>query len=412
MGFLLLGNMLGGNASPEDTYRHLGVFSEVLGKIKSDYVEEPDMKTVTLGAINGLLESLDPYASYLSADQYKQYQKEKDTNRPSVGLVMSKRFGYISIVTAIAGSPAAKAGLSTGDVIETIAGVSTRDMPLAFADLMLHGDAGSTVELSVLRFRKPEPQKVPLVRTVVQYPAVTSKMLPDSVGYVQVQSMEAGKMKEISNAVQALDKQGAQKLILDLRWSSTGLAADGIALANLFMEKGQIATLQGQKFAKQTFDADSSKTIFKKPLTVIANRGTASAAELAAAALLDSKRAEVVGERTYGDAALRKAVTMEDGAAVILSIAKYYAPSGKTIQDNGVTPSVPAADIETAADPDTDEPGADPQDRDAKKKSSGEDALLKKAIEVATKGVTQAAAPAAKKDESGTGLGPLNVPRK
>ena len=129
---LLFGAMRGKSASPEDTYRHLAVYTEVLSRIKSDYVEEPDMKSVTLGAVNGLLESIDPYASYLNADQYKQWLASKDQKKASVGLVLSKKFGYVGIVDAIPGSPAAKAGLGTTDVLETINGVATRDMPLAF----------------------------------------------------------------------------------------------------------------------------------------------------------------------------------------------------------------------------------------------------------------------------------------
>ena len=139
---LLFGAMRGKSASPEDTYRHLAVYTEVLSRIKSDYVEEPDMKSVTLGAVNGLLESIDPYASYLNADQYKQWLKSKDQHKADVGLVLSKKFGYVGIVDAIPGSPAAKAGLTTTDVLETINGVATRDMPLAFAQLLLRGRSG------------------------------------------------------------------------------------------------------------------------------------------------------------------------------------------------------------------------------------------------------------------------------
>src|SRR5271155_1020538 len=182
---LLLGAMRGKSASPEDTYRHLAVYTEVLSRIKTEYVEEPDMKSVTLGAINGLLESIDPYASYLNADQYKQYLKSKDDHKADIGLVLSKKFGYMGIVDAIPGSPAAKAGLGTTDVLETINGVATRDMPLAFAEILLRGDPGTTVELGVLRVRKPEPQKLTLTREAVANPAVTSKMAADQVGVVQ-----------------------------------------------------------------------------------------------------------------------------------------------------------------------------------------------------------------------------------
>jgi len=188
---LLFGAMRGKSASPEDTYRHLAVYTEVLSRIKSDYVEEPDMKGVTLGAVNGLLEAIDPYASYLNADQYKQWLKSKDQHKADVGLVLSKKFGYVGIVDAIPGSPAAKAGLGTTDVLETINGVATRDMPLAFAQLLLQGDPGTTVEVGVLRFRKPEPQKLTLTRAAVQFPPVTAKMMPDQVGVVEVGSLDA-----------------------------------------------------------------------------------------------------------------------------------------------------------------------------------------------------------------------------
>ncbi len=407
---LLLGGMMGRSASPEDTYRRLQVFTEVLAKIKGDYVEEPNMQTVTLGALNGLLESIDPYASYLSSDQYKQYQKNRDLNRPNVGLILAKRFGYISIVSAIPGSPAAKAGLATGDMIETVNGVSTRDMPLAYADVMFQGDAGSTVEISVLRFRKPEPQKMKLTRAAIVYPAVASKMLEGNIGYVQAQSLDSDKVKDIASAVAALEKQGAQKLVLDLRTCSAGKPEDGIILANLFMDKGQIGYLQGQKVSKKEFNADPSKTIFRKPMVVLTNRGTATAAEVAAAALLDSKRAEVVGERTYGDASLRKAITMDDGAAVILSIAKYYAPNGKAIQDTGVTPSVPQAELDAAADSDDEDAAAAAE---AEKKKSGEDPVLKKGLEILIKGKpeTKQASDNRKKDDPTPAMNPLNIPK-
>src|SRR5271154_5933909 len=165
---LLLGAMRGRSASPEDTYRHLAVYTEVLSRIKSDYVEEPDMKSVTLGAVNGLLESIDPYASYLNADQYKQWLKSKDQHKAGVGLVLSKKFGYVGVVDAIPGSPAPKGVLTTTVVPEPITGVAPRDMPLAFAEILLDGDPGSTVEVGVLRFRKPEPQKITLTRAVIE----------------------------------------------------------------------------------------------------------------------------------------------------------------------------------------------------------------------------------------------------
>jgi len=156
---LLVGAMRGRSASPEDTYRHLAVYTEVLSRIKSDYVEEPDMKSVTQGAVNGMLEAIDPYASYLSADQYKSYLEHKGAAKGDVGLVLSKRAGYIAVVSALPGGPAAQAGVSAGDFIETIKGVATRDMPLAFAEETLQGDPGTTIEISLFKSRRPDPQE-------------------------------------------------------------------------------------------------------------------------------------------------------------------------------------------------------------------------------------------------------------
>src|SRR5881628_1043232 len=142
---LLIGSVLGKSSSPDDSYKHIAVYTDVLSRIKSEYVEEPDMKSVTLGALNGLLESIDPFASYLNAEQYKEYQKNKDAFKGDVGMVLSKRAGYVAVVSAIPGSPAAQSGISAGDFIETIKGVATRDMPLAYAEQILQGEPGSNI---------------------------------------------------------------------------------------------------------------------------------------------------------------------------------------------------------------------------------------------------------------------------
>jgi carboxyl-terminal processing protease len=385
---LLVGAVRGRSASPDDAYKQLAVFTEVLSRIKSDYVEEPDLKSVTIGAINGLLESVDPYASYLNADQYKQYLKQKDLKRADVGLLLSRRFGYMGVVEVIPGTAAGKAGLNTGDMIEAISGVATRDMPLAFAELLLKGDAGTAVELMVRRIRRSESEKVSLSRAAVKYPAVTAQLLPDQSAWIALQTLEPGKIKEVADAIQSMEKQGAKRIVLDLRDCALGAPEEGIQLANLFVDSGVIATLEGQRTPKQVFEAQPGKRITKLPLALITNRGTASGSELAAAALLDSKRAEVVGERTYGDAAQRKAVTLEDGSAIILAVAKYHSPSGKAIQENAVTPSVPMAD---APEPEASDDEA-PVEPTEPKPRTADDAILKKAIEVLMNGKSKAAA--------------------
>jgi carboxyl-terminal processing protease len=376
---LLVGALNGRAVSPDDVYGHLKVYSEVLQRIKLEYVEEPDMKSVTLGAINGLLESVDPFASYLNPDQYRQYQKMSDQKQADVGLVVAKRYGYVAIVDAIPGSPAAKANLTTGDLIDSIKGVATRDMPLAYAEQLLRGEPNSTIELTVLRLKNPEPVKITLTRTSVAYPAVTAKMMPDSVGYIQLETLAGNAVSDVKAKLQDLKKQNVKYIVLDLRHCSTGDQQNGIALANLFLDKGEIASLKGQRVDKKDFTASAGEQVWSGPLVLTTNRSTAGGAELAGAALLDNKRVQVVGERTYGDAGVRRVVQMEDGAAVILSVAKYYSPSGKAIQDTGVVPTVQIADADTT--PDYDEsgnpiPGSEPK--------NVEDNILKNAIQLVT----------------------------
>jgi carboxyl-terminal processing protease len=336
-----------------------------------------------LGALDGMLEAIDPFASYLNADQYRDYLKNKDVKRADVGLVLSKRYGMVVVVDAIPGSPAAKAGFSTGDMIESIKGVATRDMPLAYAYMLLQGDPSSDVELSVVRARHPEPQTVKLTRANILLPAIESRMLASDVGYINVNSLSSAHLKEVTDAVKQLQKNGAKKLLVDVRYCGVGTPEEGIAFANLFLKSGRITYLKGQRVAQQNFDADPAKDITDVPLAVLTNRGTADGAEIAAAALLSNKRAQLVGERTYGDAAQRKAITMDDGSAIILSVAKYYSQDGKAIQDTGVTPGTQVADAEPSVSYDENgEPIPEAQPQKTEPKKLEDDPVVKRALEV------------------------------
>ena len=262
----------------------------------------------------------------------------------------------------------------------------------------------------MLRFRKPEPTKLTLTRAMIEYPAVTAKMLPDQVGLIQAASLEGNRVKDIAAKVEDLQKQGAKQLVLDLRHSATGGPEAGEQLANLFLDKGLITYTEGQKVERHDVTADPANDRSHLPLAVIVDRGTADGAEIAAAALMDDKRAEVIGERTYGDASIRKPITMEDGSAVILSVAKYYSPSGKAIQDTGVTPTVPVQETEPVV---VDDDGS-PQTVEPPQQPAGEDMLLKKAIDVVTKGNHEVVSNEKGKGDSKPGpaaLTPLNVPR-
>lgn len=380
---LLIGTVLGQSASPDDTYKHIGVFTDVVSRIKSEYVEEPDMKSVTLGALNGMLEAIDPFASYLNADQYKDYLKNRDVQRADVGLILSKKFGYVGVVGVVPGSPAAKTGFSTGDMIETIKGIATRDMPLAYASMLLQGEPGSTVELSVVRVQQPEPQTLTLTRASAAPVPVQTSVLAGQVGYLKPGVLSSATLRETAADIEKLQKDGVQKLILDLRNTAVGSPQDGIAFANLFLSKGRVTYLQGQRVPRQNFDAEPGKAVTNLPMVVLTNRGTADGAEIVAAALNDNKRAQLVGERTYGDASVRRPITMDDGGAIILSVAKYYSADGKAIQDNGVTPGTQIAEVEPVAEVDDNGqplPAAEPQ-APANKKVE-DDPVVKKALEL------------------------------
>jgi carboxyl-terminal processing protease len=380
---LLVGLALGQSSTTDDTLKHIRVFSQVVAHIQNEYVEDPDMKSVTLGALDGMLEAIDPFGSYLSPEQYRDYQKNHAVDRAGVGLILSKKPGWVSVLSAIPGSPAAKANLTTFDMIESIKGISTRDMPLAYAEMLLQGDAGTDVELSVVRVRHTEPQTVKLTRAKIALPALDTKMLAGGVGYLDINSLSPAHVKDAAAAIKQLQKDGAKKLMVDLRNCATGAPEDGIALANLFLKSGRITYLKGQRVPQQNFDADASKAVTDLPMVVLTNRGTASGAEIAAAAILADKRGQVVGERTYGDAAQRKALTMDDGSAIILSVAKYYSPDGKAIQDTSVKPSTEVADIEPPVDVDDNGmPLPTAEQNQPESKRLEDDPVVKKALEV------------------------------
>jgi carboxyl-terminal processing protease len=378
--FAFAGGITGVRAANDGAYRQMEVYSEVLARVRSEYVEEPNLPTVTDGALHGLLESLDSNSSYLNPEQYKQYQARRTSAKGDIAAAVSKRFGYASIVSVIPGGPADKAGLQDTDIIESIEGKSTREMSLAEIRSLLSGDPGSNINLSVVRARRAEPQKVVVTREVVNIPPAQDKMLADGIGEIRVDALTKGKTQEIASKIKALQKSGAKKLILDLRDCAEGDESEGISTANLFLNHGTITYLQGQKFPREAFNADPTKAITSLPLVVLVNKGTAGASEIVAAAVLENARGDVVGDKTFGDGSVQKLIELPDGGALILSIAKYYSPEGKSIQDNAVSPNIVVADADDGPLPDEDENAA--PDDIQKKTTPDHDDQLQKAIQV------------------------------
>jgi carboxyl-terminal processing protease len=382
--FVVVGGMNGVRASSnEGAYRQMQVYSEVLSRVQQEYVEDPNIPAVTDGALHGLLESLDANSSYLSPSQYKEYKLHKADVKGDIGAAMSKRFGYASVIAIVPGGPADKAGVQATDIFEAIEGKSTREMSLAEVHNLLSGASGSNVTVSIVRARKAEPQKLVITREIVNIPPASDKELADSIGQIHVDSFAKGESQEIAAKVKSLQKAGVKKLILDLRNCAAGDETEGIATANLFLNHGTITYLQGQKYPREAFNADPAKTVTALPLVVLVNKGTSGPAEVVAGALLDNARADVIGDKTFGDGTVEKVIEMKDGSALILSVAKYYAPSGKAIQDAAVTPNVVVADVDdSAALPDDDE-NATPADEATKKPAVPQpDVQLEKAIEV------------------------------
>src|SRR4029077_13578116 len=381
--FMLVGGLDGVRASSNDgAYRQLQVYSEVLARVRSEYVEEPNIPAVTDGALHGLLESLDANSSYLSPAEYKEYKSHRTEAKGEIGATVSKRFGYAAVVSVIPGGPADKAGIEATDIIEAIEGKSTREMSLAEVHNLLEGQPGSNVSVSVVRARRAEPQKIVIPRALVTIPPVADKMVEDGIGYIQVDGFPKGKTQEIANKIRALQKSGAKKLILDLRNCAEGDESEGICSANLFLSHGTITYLQGQKYPRQAFNADPSKAITPLPLVVMVNKSTAGPAEVVAAAVLENARGDVVGDKTFGDGSVQKVIELPDGSALILSVAKYYSPGGKAIQDTAVTPNILAADADDGAALPDDEQEAAPPDDTTKKQPPQQDDQLRKAIQV------------------------------
>jgi carboxyl-terminal processing protease len=379
--FVVAGSFGGVHASSNDgSYRQMQVYSEVLSRVQSEYVEDPNIPRVTDGALHGLVESLDANSSYLTAAAYKAYKAHKSEAKGEIGATVSKRFGYADVVSVLPGSPAEKAGIEATDIFESIEGQSTRDMSLPEIRSALAGTPGSTVNVSVVRARRAEPQKMVIARDIVSIPPVSDKMLEDGVGYVKVSALTKGKAQEIAAKIKSLEKSGAKKLILDLRNTSEGEESEGVATANLFLNHGTIAYLQGQKFPREAFNADPAKAVTSLPVAVLVNKGTAGAAEIVAAALLENARGDVVGDKTFGDGSVQKTIDLPDGGALILSVAKYYSPRGKAIQETAVTPNVLVADEtdNVISEEDGQESAPEPE---AKPKNTQDD-QLHKAIEV------------------------------
>lgn len=381
-------NAHGVRAASEDAqqgaYNQINVYGEVLQHIQSDYVEVPNIPQVTNGALRGLLESLDADSSYLTPADYKAYKEDKG-GKAQVGLNVSKRYGYATIVSVVPGSPADKANLSDGDIIEAVGNLDTRDLSLAVIQLLLEGAPGTDLQIAVIRPRKAEPEKIMLKRVIVSEPPVSETLYEDaSILYLKPMEMDHEHVQEVESKLKAMNKAGNKKILLDLRDVAGGDMPEAIRLANFFISSGTITTLEGQKFPKQTFSAEPSKAInTTAPMVVLVNRGTSGPAEVVAAAIQDDKRGQLVGEKTFGEGSLQKTFDLPDGSAIILSIAKYASPSGKQFDTDAVTPgTIVASNQDALADDSDDDTSTSSAATTPKKTAPAPDDQLTKALDL------------------------------
>ena len=382
--YAIIGGMLGRVSAQNGSYQQLSIFMEVLSRIQNDYVDEPSIKSAVDGAIRGLIENVDPYGGYLSSKDVAFYKSYDPMKTPGIGVILAKplRLGYPVIIAAIPGGPAAKAGLNPGDIIESIDGVTTREMNLVQVEGMLSNPASKPAALSVIKTRRTEPDSINVERAVVQAPPVEAKMLENGIAYIKIPYLGPGEAAEARKQLDPLLKKGATNVVLDLRYTAGGDPKEGVQLANLFVDSGTIAYLEGQKYPKETLTANAKDALTKVPVAVLVNQATAGAAELVAGAIEDTHRGQVVGVKTFGSGSVQKLIPLDDGAALLISVAKYFTPAGKEIenveaQEAGVKPTVEIRQtVEEAVDLD-EEIQAPP-----KEPVKEEDRQLNKAIEI------------------------------
>jgi len=378
----------------DGAYPEMEVYSEVLNKIQNDYVVDPNMNNVTVGALHGLLESLDADSSFLTPEEYRRYKQHLNEGSAQVGLNVSKRYGYATVISVEPNSPAAKQHIGDGDIIVAIGPQSTREMSLAMIRLLLDGPAGSNVTISLVRPRKSEPDNITMTRANTPVPALAEQQFENAtIVSLRPVVLTKERVNEIESKLKSIEKGSNRKIILDLRDVAEGDETQGIRLANFFLQSGTIATLSGQKFPTQTFTAEPKNFITSAPLVVLVNHGTAGPGELVAGAILDNKRGDVVGDRTFGEGAVQKTIDLPDGSALILSVAKYAEPNGKKIQDEAVSPNVVVASNQDSDDSGDDSAGDEGPTIEGKPKTtpgaattatppSQQDDQLNKALEI------------------------------
>ncbi len=352
--FVLLGGVLGRSLAVEGTYTYLKLFNEVLYLIRNNYVEPVRDETLMEGAYRGMLENLDPLSEYLTVAEFRRASRGERTGPADPGLILSKRRGYAIVICAVEGSPADKASLVTGDQILTIDRQSTLKMGAWEATQALQGKAGTTVHLVVARAADSQRQELGLVRKVPPRSPLSHRLLEPGVGLLRLGGTEPGDSERVRKALQALRSQGAARLLLDLRSNAGGDLQEAVRIAALFTGEGKVATLSDRRDGRSDLAAPTGAPVWKGPMAILVNGGTAGPAEVLAAALQDRAGGTLVGEKTWGFGSIQKVIGLPGGDGLRLSVGKLLSPAGKDWNGVGLSP-----DFEQV--PDADKPGEDSQ---------------------------------------------------
>ncbi len=326
----------------KETYQYLETFANVLDLLQKHYVDEIKTGDVLIGAVNGMLNSLDPHSSYMSPKDFKELQENTRGSFSGIGIEMTIRDGMLIVVSPIAGTPAFKHGVKVGDHLVKINQRTTKDMTLDEAVKLLRGNRGEMVSISIWRKGLQEPLKIRLIRDIIPHHSVVALKLEPGLHYIQITNFQATTIRDFKKVLRgAMKKQPIKGVILDLRNNPGGLLDQAVKIADVFVDKGVIVSTKGRERKNDMlFEAHQGSNNYTFPLVVLVNGGSASASEIVAGALQDHERAVILGTRTFGKGSVQTVVPLPNGAGVRLTTARYYTPSGKSIQAKGITPDI------------------------------------------------------------------------
>jgi len=327
-----------------ELFEKIDLFGEVLENIKKEYVDEVDQVEIMDSAINGVLQSLDPYSAYMSPELFKEMQTDTRGEFGGLGIEIGMESGVIKVISPIDDTPAAKAGIKAGDYIVKIGGEQVQGKSLIEAVKLMRGPVGTYIDLTVMRKKIKKPLEFRIVRQIIEVRSVSSKTIgkKKDLGYIRLKSFNENSDKQFLESVKNLEKKFKVKgYVLDLRNNPGGLLTQAINITDFFLEDGEIVSTKGRKVSEtRKFFARKGDEIKGKPIIVLINNGSASASEIFAGALKDHKRAIIVGENSFGKGSVQSIIPLGNGGGMRLTISKYYLPSGKSISEVGVTPDI------------------------------------------------------------------------